>query len=118
MESGAYSATSNPAAAAASIATPPHLSELKRRLYVYGVEDIFNGDLLGLMLLDQFHESLVNPVQAKWQRLARGKLDGTTREANQFAGRCQFHQAVSGIFGAAIDAENPHVRSVYPSAAC
>jgi hypothetical protein len=84
------------------------LSEFKGRLDVEGVEDVFDGDLVGLVCGNDGAEVHVNAGKAARQRFARGKLDGAAGQAAELSGGEHFDYAVAGVFSAAVYAEDSH----------
>ena len=61
-----------------------------------------------MMLPDDFTQTSEDRGEALAKRIARRKLDGSACDANQFRIPIKFNYTVAGIFGAAINAENPH----------
>ena len=113
MVSGEYSATSRPAAAAASMATPANLAQLERRLHIERVEDIFDRHFVRLVLDDDFAELGEDAGQAARQRFARRELDRAARQAVELSGGMDLDHAVAGVLSATIDAHDSHVSAVY-----
>ena len=95
---------------------PAHLSQFQGRLHVGGVENFFDGDPVGPVLGDQLLQADGDARQARGHGVARGNFDGAADNAHQaivvaFIGE-QFDYAVSGVFRAAVDAEDAHGGSV------
>jgi len=145
----------------------PNLPELEGRLNVHRIEDVFDGNAVGMVSGDEILECARDSGQAHGHRVARRNMDGTAGDedetflavgsrllafssrfpalgfrlpdfARQFSvpgsqpsmtgapvgGKIvvggvisdQIHDAVSGVFGAAIDAEDAHAGSSVTSA--
>ena len=89
-----------------------HLTKFECRLHVERIENVFDRDLFGVMVENQSFKCDVDAIQAKRQSFFGRKLYGTAAEAGEFSGGSKFDDAVSGVFGAAVDAEDPHGGSV------
>ncbi len=99
-----------------------HLAQLQGRLHVGGVENVFDRDLVGLVLGDEFPKADRDAREARGHGVARGNFDGAAGDADEavilililiavVVGE-QVDYAVSGVFRAAIDAEDAHEGSV------
>jgi hypothetical protein len=89
-----------------------HLAEFQGGLDVGGVEDVFDGDAVGAVLSDQILKSDGDARQARRHGVARGNFDGAADNAHEAVVREQIDDAVTGVFGAAVDAEDAHGGSV------
>ena len=89
------------------------LAEFQGGFDVESVEDVFDRNLVRLMFGDDCAESSEDTGQTAGERFARGKLNRTTGQAGKFAGRLHFDDAVAGVFSAAVDTEDTHVKAVY-----
>src|SRR3981081_2387395 len=65
------------------------------------------------MLRDNFAKLTKYAREPQRQRLARRKLDGPPNQAAQLSVRMHFHDAVTGIFSAAVNTQDAHVSAVY-----
>jgi hypothetical protein len=93
-----------------------HLAQLQCRLHINGVENVLESDAVGPVLGDEFLQADGNARQARRHRVARGNLDGAADDAHEpiivaSIGE-EIDYAVSGIFRAAVDAEDAHGGSV------
>ena len=90
-----------------------NLSELEGGLYVQRIEDVFDGYFMGLVFGDDGAELRVDSREAAGQRFSRGKLDGTAGQTAEFTASVHLDDAVTGVFSAAVDAEDAHCTAVY-----
>src|SRR5208283_1074234 len=93
-----------------------HLAEFQGRLHVGGVENVFDGDAVGPVLGDEFLQADRDAREARGHGVARGNFDGAANDAHEavivaVVGE-QVDYAVSGVFRAAVDAEDAHEGSV------
>src|ERR1700738_443219 len=65
------------------------------------------------MLRDNFAKLTKYAREPQRQRLARRKLDGPPNQAAQLSAGMHFHDAVTGIFSAAVNTQDAHVSAVY-----
>jgi len=112
------------------------LSELQGGLHVERVEDVFDGDPVGVVNGDQFFERAGNPREASGHGLARRNLDRAAHDADEAVASTltisasiiatmvtatmitvtiigaiigeKIDDAVAGVFRAAIDAQDAH----------
>ena len=85
-----------------------HVTQLERRLYVHGEEDILNCNFFRLFALDHFLQSMKDFIEALGNGRAGSGMDGPDGNAMQLAGCVEFDDAISSVFRTAIDAEDPH----------
>jgi hypothetical protein len=95
-----------------------HLAEFQGRLHVGGVENVFDGDPVRPVLGDEFLKADRNAREAGGHGIARGNFDGAAGDTDEavilivaVVGK-QIDYAVSGVFRAAVDAEDAHEGSV------
>ena len=89
-----------------------NLSQLERRLGVDGVENLFNGNDIGLPALQLCAKGLMYLSEPFWERLCFGKTYGAGRfadDSSQRTGFIRVHHAEPGNLGSTIDAENAHL---------
>ena len=89
------------------------LAELQGGFDVKSVKDVFDRHLVRLMLGNNCAETCEDTGQTARERLARGKLNRTTSQTAKLARRLHFDDAVAGVFSAAVDTEDAHVKAVY-----
>jgi len=90
------------------MATPRTWPSLRADFTLTAKKHILDGDFLGLVALDDGLQALEDFVEAVGDRSARGGVDGSDGDAMQLAGWVEFDDTVTGMLGAAIDAENAH----------
>src|ERR1019366_4858553 len=71
-----------------------------------------DGDAVGAVPGDEFLQAGGDARQARGHRVARRNFDGAADHARQTIVREQVDDAVTGVFGAAVDAEDAHGGSV------
>src|SRR5208282_5352995 len=103
---------------------PAHLAELQGGLHVSGVENVFDGNPVGPVLGDEFLQADRDARQPCGHGIVRRNFNGAADNADQAilvaiivaaivaAIGDQFDDSVSGIFRAAVDAEDAHAGSV------
>jgi hypothetical protein len=64
-----------------------------------------------MVFADEGAESLINTRQPSCQRLPWRKLDRSAAQAYEMALAIHFDNTVAGIFAAAVDAQDSHVRA-------
>ncbi len=93
-----------------------HLAQFQGGFHINGVENVFESDAVGPVLGDEFLQADRNARQARGHRVARGNFDGAADDAHEAiivaAIGEQIDYPVSGIFRAAVDAEDAHGGSV------
>ena len=89
-----------------------NLAKFQRGLYIRRVENIFNGNPVGTVMNDQFLQTIGDAGEACRHGLPWRNLDGATDNADQLISIAavgnQVDDTVTGVFGAAIDAEDAH----------
>src|SRR6266550_854549 len=90
-----------------------HLPQLQRRLHVERIENVFDGDVVGLVFLNDEAEAFENGRQPPGERFSWRKLDGSASEANKRLVRAEFDDAETRVLGAAINAQDAHEWSLY-----
>ena len=90
------------------------MAKLKSGLYIHREKDILNGNFLRLVPFDDGLQALEDLTQAVSDRGAGGRVDGADVNAAQLARGVEFNDAVAGMFGATINAQDAHARSLAP----
>jgi len=85
------------------------VTELQRAADVRRVEETLDGDAVRMKRRKEHGELGVNPGKAVWKRVGLVRGNGAAGDEVMPAS-IRLHAAVTGAFGARIDAENPHAR--------
>ena len=88
---------------------PTRVTELQRATDVRRVEEILDGDAVRMKRRKEQGELGVNPGKAVWKRV--GLVRGNCAAGDEvMPASIRLHAAVTGAFGARIDAEDSHAR--------
>ncbi len=90
------------------MATPRTCPEPESGFGVGGVKNVFDGDDLGMVRVNQGGEFLEDAEQADFQRIAGREPDDAHGDAMQLAAFL-LHDGKAGILAAAINAHDSHV---------
>ena len=92
-----------------------HLSQLEGGLHIQRVKDVFDGDFVGLVFVNDLAESRDKFADSRRGKGSRGEsLMAPHARQREFAGAGHLHHAEAGVFCPAINAQNAHVNAVYP----
>ena len=93
-----------------------HLAQFQGRLHINGIKNVFESDAVGPVLRDEFLQADRNAPQARGHRVTSGNFNSAadyTHKALIVAAIGEhFDYTVSGVFRAAVDAEDAHGGSV------
>jgi len=85
-----------------------HLPELQCGLHVHGIENVLNRNTVGPVLSDEFLETAGNAGEPRGHGITGGDLDGSASDADEAIVGEQIDDTISGVFRAAVDAEDAH----------
>src|SRR5512146_1246196 len=88
------------------------MPELQRGLGICSVKNIFNGDDLGMIELDNFSQAAKNKVQPVLQTILRQEPYGPNLDAVQISEFGLLDHAKPGVLASAVDAHDPHMWSL------